>query len=607
MPQETQDQPAKEEVQNEPADTQAPEDLEAPQDAAAAAEAVEEAQSPQAPAAEEPAEPAEPAPGPEAPAAEKPAEQAPAAEEPSEPGEEAAEAPAGEEAAEAAEKKDDLPEYAFETEDVGKLKKRVTITVPPERVEAKRNEMFGQLSDSAQVPGFRIGRAPRRLLEKRFGREVREDVRNALVGESLGQVEDKTQLKAIGEPDLKLDEIELPDSGPMVYSFEIEVVPEFDLPELEGIPVEKHTIEINEERIDQSLEEWRLGFAKYEAADDAAAANDTVAARVRITGEDIEPVQRDGQVLRVAQGQVEGLPLMDLGTELAGKKSGETATLTVDVPQAHPNEAWRGKKLTVELTVNEVRKRVLPELTDEFARSHGLESVKDLRETVGKSLTARVEQESLRLLRNQVRQYLLDQVELDVPAGAAERHTTSVLQRRYVDLLQQGVPRERIDESLTELQAAAGEQALRQLKLEFILSKIAEEKEFTVSDEEVNSRVTEMARQADRRPERLRQELDADGSLALVETMLRDEKVLDFLLDKAKIAEPAPEKAKPQKEPAKAKKKAKKKSAKAKARPPAAEEEAAPKAAAAEADKTEDKPPAEAKKKAKKKAAKKAE
>ena len=456
------------------------------------------------------------------------------------------------------------------------------------------------------MPGFRIGRAPRRLLEKRFGREVGEDVRNALVGESLGQVEEKTKLKTVGEPDLDLDEIKLPESGPLVYSLEVEVAPEFDLPELEGIAVEKRTIEVNDERINRALDESRPHYARYEPTADAAAAADTIVAAARISGEGIETLERDAQTLRVAPGQVEGLPLVDLGTALAGKKAGQTATLRVNVAQAHPNEAWRGKTLTVELTINEVRKRVLPALDDAFAQSHGMDKISELRDVVRKSLSARVEQEARRLMREQVRQHLLDSVVLDIPQGAAERHTARVLQRRALDLLHRGVPRERIDENLTELQAAADEEARIQLKLEFILAKIAEEKGLEVGDEEVNARIAEMARQTGRRPERLRQELDADGSLSVVYLSLRDEKVLDFLLDKANVTEVPVEPAGP-KPAAKTKKKAKKKAAK---KPEKAADAAEPPAAEPppdEADGAEQKAPAKARKKAKKKAAKKAE
>ena len=180
------------------------------------------------------------------------------------------------------------PKYAFEAEDVGTLKKKVTITVPRQRINEKLDEMFGELGQSAQVPGFRIGHAPRRLVEKRFGKEVSHDVRNALVGESLGEVMDEADFKTLGEPDLDLEAIELPDTGDLSYSFEVEVAPEFNLPELTGIAVEKRTSEITDENIDQYMTELCESRATFVATDEPAAEGDMITADTRVSGEKID-------------------------------------------------------------------------------------------------------------------------------------------------------------------------------------------------------------------------------------------------------------------------------------------------------------------------------
>ncbi len=436
-----------------------------------------------------------------------------------------------------------LPENDVQVEDAGTLKKKVTVTVPPEAVAAKRDEMFGELSQSAQVPGFRVGRAPRRLLEKRFGKEVGQDVRNALIGESIGAAIEKSELKTIGEPDLDLDAIELPESGPLEFSFEVEVSPEFDLPELEGLELKKPAIEVNDERVDQVLDNWRSSQVRYEDTDEPADEGDGILAGAKITGEGIEDVERHGVNLRVAPGQIEGIPLVELAEELKGVKAGDTVALETTVSDQHPNEDWRGKTLKIELTVSQVRRRVLPEIDDDFAATFGFDSVDQLRDQVRSNLQARVAMEAQQALRQQACNHLVDNTEFDLPEGMVTRHTNRVLQRRYVELLQQGLPRERIDEHLTELKAAAAEQAQRDLKLSFILSKVAEEKGVIVADEEINARVAQMAAQYNRRPERLRQELAADGSLEAVADSIREDKALDAVIAEAKIEEVSEEEA----------------------------------------------------------------
>jgi trigger factor len=429
----------------------------------------------------------------------------------------------------------ELPENQYAVEEAGALKRKIVVTVPRKRIDAKFEEMFGELSTSAQIPGFRVGRAPKRLVEKRFGKEVSGDVKNAMIGESLGGALEKTGLKTIGEPDIDVEKIELPESGDMTYSFEVEIVPDFELPKLEGIKVKARKVEMTEKLVDDYIEQLRQERAKFETTEEAAAEGDIVIAGAKITGEGIEPADRPGLYLRVAPGQVDGLPLVDLGKELAGKRAGETATLKVKAPDAHPNEQWREKELTVEITLSEVRHRVLAEINEEFATSAGFESLEDLKKFIRERLAQRLEHQRRQQMRDEVVKYLVDSVKFDLPETAVKRNTANVLRRRYMDLLYQGAPKEKIDENIATLQAQATEQARMNMTVSFILGKIADEKEIEVGDAEVNSRIALMASQNNRRPERLRQELEQDGSIDELLMSMREEKALDLLLEKADI------------------------------------------------------------------------
>ena len=470
-------------------------------------------------------------------------------------------------------------------EDAGTLKKKVTVKIPRDHIDGKFDEMYGELSQSAQVPGFRVGHAPRRLIEKRFGRDVSQDVRNNLIGESIGQAIEKANLNTLGEPDLNLDEIKLPDSGDMEYAFEVEVAPEFELPELAGIEVEKPLLEIDDVRIDGYLEQILQSRATYEPSDGPAAAGDAVTADAHMTADGADPVSRPGLTLRVGPGQVEGLALVELGDALTGKKTGETAELTTKAPAAHPNEQWQDKDVTVTLTISEVKGRQMPEADDAFAEAVGFDSLKDLREYVANDLESRLAVDIQRAMRNQVCQHLVESTQFDLPEGVVARHTQQALQRRYISLLQQGMPREQIDEKLTELQADAANQAQQELRLSFVLAKIAEAEAIEVGDDEINARIAQMAQSYNRRPERLRQELAQDGTIEQVAVSLKEEKTLDKLLEQAKVTEVTPEaaaaKAKEasQDKPTK-KKAAKKKTAKKTAEKPATEKKAAKKPAA---------------------------
>ncbi len=548
MPEETQDPPERNETSPEAAeDAQAPSQRPEAQGAERGEEAATE---PEGTAAE--AEPAQPDAEPDEEAPTEPegtAAEAEPAQPDAEPDEEAAPAASTEELEEVqpeeavieqAEEAEAEFDYGVEVEDAGTLKKKVVVTVPRAAIDAKREEMFGELERTAQVPGFRIGRAPRRLIERRFGRDVSRDVRNAVIGESLGKAVEKVDLQVLGEPDLKLEEIELPDSGDMTYDFKVEVAPEFELPERKGIEVAKPVLEVTDERIDDAIDRIRLRETRYEPTDAAAAEQDQIHGTAKIHGEGIDEMQT-AVSLRVAPGQIEGLPLVDLGRELAGKKAGDTTTLTVLVPDVHPNESWRGKEATIELTLDEVHRRVLPEVNEEFAKARGYESVAELREAISEQMAERMTAEARRAMRAQVREYLLESTDFELPEGVAKRHAVRMLQRRYVDLLQMGIPQEQIDERLTEIQAGVVQQSQQDLKLSFILQKIADEQDIEVTDAEIMGRVAQMAQAYGRRPERLRQELESDGSLAQVGVAMREEQAIDAVLRDAKVTEMTPQ------------------------------------------------------------------
>ena len=472
------------------------------------------------------------------PAAEDQAE--PAAEDQAEPADEDQAEQAGEDTDEDAEV-NLMDDNTVAVEDAGKLRKKVTVTIPQVSIDAKRDEMYGELGDTAQVPGFRIGHAPRRLIEKRFGREVATDVRNALIGESLGHAVETADLNVLGQPDLELDAIELPETGDMVFSFEVEVAPQFDLPNLKSIRVEKRIVEVGDDRINEYIDELRSTRATFEPSDGPVRDGDSLTVSAKVIVEGADTVERDEVGLRAAPGQIEGLPLVELGAALVGKNVGETATLEITVPEAHPNEEWKGKPATVEVTIKSLTSRVLPEAGPEFAKQLGFESLEELREFVRGRMAERIESEITRDMRGQVGQFLLDNTEFELPEGVAARHTEGVLRRRHIELLRAGMPRERVEENMTRLRAEAEQQADRELRLQFILGKIADELEIEISDGDLNAMIASMAAQYQRRPEKMRQELEADGSLEQVRVSMCEDAALDKLIADAEVVEIAEE------------------------------------------------------------------
>jgi trigger factor len=422
-------------------------------------------------------------------------------------------------------------------EDSGVLKKKVKVEVPREEIDKKLDGSYKELSRSAAIPGFRIGRAPRSLIERRFAKDIKEQVRVQLIALAIDQTIEETKLETLGEPDLDLDKIVLPDSGPLTFEYEVEIQPQFELPALEGIAVTENEATVTEKDIDEQIENyrWQLASLKDVPADGKTEKNDHIEADTvfEINGE--PPIVKHDTPLDLRSIPVEGVTFEDLADKTAGLKVGESKTLEAKVADTHMTEAWRGKTAKLTVTVKKIFRWEKPELTDDFAKKYGYDDVKGLKESVKTELEARKGQQVRRDMEEQVRKYLTTNAKVDIPEGVAERQTARVLYRRVLELKQYGVPEVLIEQKLDDLKAKAKTQAVEDMKLFFIFDKIARQYEMEIPVEEINGTIAALAAQSGRRPERVREEMVKDGTIANVKDMIKERKVLEKLLEKAKI------------------------------------------------------------------------
>ncbi len=422
-------------------------------------------------------------------------------------------------------------------EEVGTLKKKITVSVPEDEVNKKLDENFGELARTAQVPGFRIGRAPRKLIEKRFGKEVRDQVKNLLVAQAIERVIEEENLTTIGEPNVELDKIDLPESGALRFSFEVEVAPEFELPKLEGIKLTEEEVEITNEDIDNYIESVRWQFAELKELpkDSVVEKNDHLDVDYVLEIEGQSPIVKHNVNIRASATTIEDVLFENLGDELAGLKVGDKKEVEVTIPDTHQKEELRGKKVKFEVIVKKIHRWIRPELNDEFVKRVGFNSLDEWKDAIRTELEAQQGQRVRRELQNQVKEYLLSGTNMDLPEGLTARATERALMRRIIELQQMGFPPALIEQKMDELRESAKKQAVEDLKLMFIIDKIAKEMGVEVSDDEANSLIASIAFRSGRRPERLRAEMIRDGRYDNVIGMIKENKVIEKLIDSANI------------------------------------------------------------------------
>ncbi len=434
--------------------------------------------------------------------------------------------------------------YPVQVEDAGPGTKKVTVEIPGDRIASVIADQFKELRTQAALPGFRPGKVPQKLVEKKWKNEVRDQVTRTLMQESYQQALEKNNLQVVGEPAFENEQnIKLPESGSLKYTFSVEVQPEFDLPDLGAIEIKKPKIEIKDEHVDQAMQNLREQQGTLLPVEDRGIKEgDVVTADIHVKLGDEVVLHQHDMAIKVKSGTVMAIKIDDLPKELDGAKPGDTKTISINAGEKHPTEKIRGKDVTVEFKIKDLRQLELAEIDQSFLESLGFENQQQLTDALREEMEARIKADVQNNMRDQVAKALLDGVTLELPTKLSTRQEGRIVQRRAVDLLQRGVPEDQIVANLENLRGGAKDEAVRELKLNFILGKVAKEQNIEVSEGELNAQIAEIAAQRNLRPEKLKQQMSSEGSLQTLYVRLIELKAIDAILEKAKIEEVEPEK-----------------------------------------------------------------
>jgi len=431
-------------------------------------------------------------------------------------------------------------------EDAGPCKKKVIIEIPEETIKSATDKQYGELRKDALVPGFRKGRAPRRLLEKRFGKDTREAIKLKLLAEASESAIKDNKLQTLGDPDVDYEKIEMPVEGPMKFDFEVEVRPEFELPKLEGIPVRKTKLEVGDEQVDREIERIQRLWGIWTPREDGAAVevDDQIIADVTLKIEDAEAPDQLGEIQVYVRdnGFVGGIPVEKLDELLVGAKAGDRKQTTIEVSKTYFKEQYRGKKVDISIEIKDIKWLKPAELDAGFFERLGVEDQDELRERIQDRLQGQLEQRSRTEMTEQIFKYLLDNTNFDLPLDIVGKQAETVLRRQYINLLSRGLSREQIEDQMEQLRASSENQAKEQLKTFFIMDKVGDKLEIEVTEEEINGRIAQLALHQGQRPERMREEMARDGSLAEFRLEVRQSKCIAKMLESAAITEVEPPK-----------------------------------------------------------------
>lgn len=437
---------------------------------------------------------------------------------------------------EVAEKEEEFT-YPIRVEDAGPATKKVFVEIPRERIDAKMAEQFKELRQQAAVPGFRVGHVPQKLIEKRFSGDVKEQVRRSLISESFEQAVQKNSLAVIGEPEFdNPDAIKLPEEGALSYSFQVEVQPEITLPDVTQLKIKKPSIKVTEENVDLAMQNLREQQGALVPVEDRGVASKdylTADVHIKVDGEEVGHQENAAMVAR--PGRIGGIQIDDLDTKLEGMKAGEKRSFNVQGPAEHPNEKIKGKTVEVEVDLKDIKRLELADISNEFLEGLGFQNEKELRDALREQLEERIQFDVQQAMREQVNTFLLEKIQIELPTKLSDRQVDRAVSRRSMELSSRGVPADQIMAITDRIRTGAKDEAIRELKLFFILQKVANDRGVDVDEAELNGRIAMLAVQRGRRPEKLKQDMATDGTLSNLYVQMREQKAIDQIIAQAQV------------------------------------------------------------------------
>lgn len=428
------------------------------------------------------------------------------------------------------------PQLTVEVEQTGPCSKLLKITVPSERVDREIESTFKNVSQAVQFPGFRRGKAPRKLVEARLGDRVLEEVKERLVQSAVDEAIDEQELKTIGHPRLEYDKIELAKGADLAFEIGLDVRPEFDLPTLEELEVARPTSEVSEEDVDEEIERQRMDRADVLDAGDEPL-EELGILRMGVTlkvGDDliVDDEEIEWQHPSTLLG---GMTVDGLLDALTGAKKGDDVELTTTLPEDFRDERHRGAEAQIQLSVRGVEHVRPPEANDEFAQNMDYDDLAEMREELKKQLARRKQAEAERALDDAIVDALIIAVPFDVPPSLVAAESGRMLRQYEMQLRQQGLDEQMVVQQVLAAKEQAETRVTRDLRAGFILDKIATEKKVFVTENEVLQEIASMAAQYNRTPTEMHGYIERNNLEAPLRSTLRERKTLRELREIVQI------------------------------------------------------------------------
>ncbi len=429
-------------------------------------------------------------------------------------------------------------------------KARLSAEIPAETVKKTRREIVSTYATQAKVPGFRPGKIPTAVIEKRYAGPIEDELKDRLARSAYAEARTKENLTILGISEVEREQFEA--DGSYMLAVEVVTEPKIEIGNYKGIPVEITKMEVSDEMIDGYLDNTRKQQAVPKDTDRASKPGDlaVISYVATLEGEALAD-KLETEAGPLAKGEDHWVDLPEEGQEprefipglaaaVVGLKAGETRTFDSTFAEDFPVAAVAGKTVTYEITVIQVKERELPEINDDFAKAIGAESVEALRERVRKQFEMQRERMRSQIIDNQILGHLNQDASFDLPQhivfNETQRQVNQMVSRGY----EQGMTESDFQQNQEDLLKNAETQAKNNVKTMFILDEIAKAEGITVNDNELSQRVAMIAYQQQRPIKKVARELRDRNAYGEVRQDILISKTIEFLRSNATVTEVDP-------------------------------------------------------------------
>jgi len=417
----------------------------------------------------------------------------------------------------------------------------IGIDVPAEDTRSDYDTIVGAFIKNAKVSGFRQGRAPLALVEKRYGKSIIQETKDRLIPRFYTAAMEQEKIEPVAVIDVQ--DVEFTRDEGLKFKAIIDVAPEFKLPKYKKIPLKRESTDVADEEIETTLSDILKRFSRFEdVADKPVVSGDMVQIDYEATsdGKPLGEVANDasdigkGEEFWVPTGESEFVP--GLNAALEGASIGDALTVDVVFPEDYNVESVAGLKAVYAVTVKGVRTNVVPEIDEEFLKRFEVESEDALRTRIRTDLEEAAQAKEAGRLRNEISKFLIEKTKMDLPQSLVERETHALVRDMLNRAAQQGGSREMLEQHREEIYGSASQNAQNRVKLSYIINRICDEENIEITDEDVEKRLDEISQRYGMPVDRIRPELEKqDEGLHNLRTEVHGNKAMDFLMENAKI------------------------------------------------------------------------